>query len=165
MRISLPEVVAFLSIAGIAAGNSVVNNSHSLRISVEPGSGPNQFRILIANISPEPVRIWKEQCSWGYEAFALEVKSGDKPPKLIKPRTISWRRNLPQFRTLEPGEKYTLNYGADDWPGLLTAGKQRLQIRAHYTVRSDEDATRANVWTGHVQSEWTGLEFQIAGQK
>jgi hypothetical protein len=165
MRISFPEVVALLAVAGITAGNSAVNNSDSLKIWVEPGSSPNQFRIVIANISRGPVRIWKEQCSWGYEALALEVKSGDELPKLIKPRTSSWRRNLPQFRTLEPGEKYTLNYGADDWPGLLTASKQRLQIRAHYTVRSDEDATRANVWTGHVQSEWTELELETAGQK
>lgn len=161
MRIRLAPAFAlfFITASHVAPGTSVMNNSEPLQISIERGSGPKQLRIVLANGSAAPIRIWKEQCSLGYEAFSLEVKSGAEASRIIKPKPISWRRNLPQYRILKAGEKYAVDFSSDDWPGLLTQGKQGLEIRAHYTVAQDEDAVRDGVWTGHIQSEWAELKL------
>lgn len=166
MRIGLFAALFFLSNADSStiAAKAGPSDSDQLKIWLELGSSPNQFRVVIANTSSTPVKIWKEQCSWGYNALSLEAKGTGAPPRSIKPKAISWRRNLPQTRILAAGEKHELTFKPDDWPGLLTQGQDRVEIRAHYLVARDEEAIRAQVWTGHIQSEWVELAFGPLGQ-
>jgi hypothetical protein len=115
--------------------------------------------VVVTNISGEPVRVWGEQCSWGYRQLSFEITDGDKTWTLRR-REHPWYRNVPYSWTLDPGEPLVLSAtltSSELWessngaPAAELKGKP-VTIRAVFAADEDDFSRERSVWSGRVKS-------------
>jgi hypothetical protein len=123
---------------------------------VSLGATPEAFHVVVTNVTKEPVRLWREWCSWGYFNLFFEVQFGEeKPLKMVK-ELRGWDKNYPDFAEIAAGEHLVLEVKLD--PGVWRipfekAGEPRAaRLRAIYAVEPDDESKRHVVWTGRVES-------------
>ena len=114
------------------------------------------FHVVVTNVSREPVRLWREWCSWGYHCLSFVVVEDGRNTAVTKAE-ISWRKNYPDSTTLAPGEHmvFEVTFDKSVWPNAPVPdnGKSRVvRMKAVFAVPADEDARKLGVWTGEVSS-------------
>ena len=131
------------------------------------------FPVVITNISTEPVKFWREWCSWGYFALSFEITdehgktwaASKYNSKTGKP--IYWNRNFPDFWTIQPKESLVIDVLFADteiWGGfpLNPEGHPHFfTMRVICAVRSEEHSKKLGVWTGQIMSEPQKYAFQV----
>lgn len=157
--------VAAFGIAGVLAAGEP-SDSISVRI-VPSGSGekrsitlwqPEQhFHVVITNISKEPVRLWREWCSWGYYSLSFTVLDANGKETILKKAPRGWRKNFPDAMTLAPGEHMVFEVTFDQtiWPNvpLPEKGKSHdVKMKAVFAIAADADTASHKVWTGEASS-------------
>jgi hypothetical protein len=119
------------------------------------------FRVVLTNVTREPVRLWQEWCSWGY--FTLSFEATDQSGKTVnvrkKPR--GWDRNYPDWTIIPPGDHMVFDVTFDEsiWqnaPLPKVRESRVVKLKAIFEIPDDEDAKKAKVWTGRaVSPEYT----------
>jgi hypothetical protein len=114
--------------------------------------------VVITNISKQPLGIWRDWCSWGYEQLSFELKDDTGKTWTIHKKEHRFWKNYPDFWTLAAGEPLILNVtlSSDIWEtvgGAITdlRGKA-LTVQAIFTAEPDDQSRENNVWTGRVSS-------------
>ena len=112
---------------------------------------------MITNVSDKPVRIWNDQCSWGYFCLSFEVRAPDGQTRTVKKKHRGWDANAPDSEILPAGDHmvFDVSWYDSTWegvPALTSPAAQFLSMKAVYEVPVDAQATRYQVWTGRVTS-------------
>jgi hypothetical protein len=113
------------------------------------------FYVVAVNQSNKPIRVWREWCSWGYYALSLEAKLPDGTVvPITKKGVVVWTKNYPDHFIILPGEYFVMPVKLkDEWEGFH-AKEEKVFLRAHYKIVSEEYAAKEGVWTGEVISPW-----------
>lgn len=117
----------------------------------------SHFPLVLRNLSREPVRVWREWCSWGYFAASFVAVAADGTQSLVKKRDREWGKNFPDFDEIGPGESIVrdIYFGSDDWenfPRRTGSGGHAIKLKAIFAIEPDGDAKKHRVWTGKVRS-------------
>lgn len=126
-------------------------------------SHASHFHVVLENISQDPIRIWSEACSWGYEALSFEMQT-PHGMVLIRRKSINWKQNTPDYILLNPTELqiFDIYFASEEWQRFPLPSAQHsltLMLRAVYTVSSDPLSKRFNVWSGRLTSNTLPLLF------
>jgi hypothetical protein len=158
-----------LAVAAVApARSAVAPPSRALAVSlavpehlgrrpVQVGPRAEVFHVVVTNVSRQPVRLWREWCSWGYFNLRLEAQVGGKTFTLAK-KPRGWNKNYPDAFTLQPGEHFVIPVVLD--PEVWDLPQRRsgpARLRAVYHSTPDRDADEQNVWVGAVASPWLNV--------
>jgi len=123
------------------------------------GEKAGSFYVVVTNTSNAPIKLWRDWCSWGYYNLFFEIDQDGKAMPIRKVER-DWRKNFPDWQELKPGDPYVIPVSFDPavWKlGELKggAGKPReVRMRAVFQIEGDEDAQKAGIWTGRVESAW-----------
>jgi hypothetical protein len=115
------------------------------------------FYVVVTNVSDEPVRLWREWCSWGYFNLSFVVTDGAGEEVRVTKRPRGWDKNFPDDSIVPPGGHAVFEVSFDEsvWQDapLPEAGKSRaVRMRAVYEVKEDDESVKHGVWTGSVSS-------------
>lgn len=133
------------------------------------GESAAEFHVVLTNISSEPVRLWKEWCSWGYFNLTFELEFDDEKPVPVEKTERGWDKNFPDFVEIPPGEHFVLpvRLTADVWKFDFVkrggAEPRRARLRAVYAVEPDDQSRAHGVWTGRVESH--AIEVMLHDQR
>jgi hypothetical protein len=119
---------------------------------------PSQhFHVVVTNVSDEPIRLWREWCSWGYFNLSFEVTNGDGRPIAVRKRDRAWDKNYPDWEIIPPGghQVWDVTFDPTTWkdsPLPETPGSRAVSMRAIYGIRPDKETKEYGIWTGQVSS-------------
>ena len=131
--------------------------------SLEPKDGGIQFKVVLTNISHNPVTIWEQYCSWGYGCLSLEVICNGQH-QLLNPLPIDWDSNWPRPFSIPPSGNFVLDVKIDgrrwpnDWLPKPSNNPLRVTLRAVYTINPIGKGDTfgmpyaRRIWTGSVSS-------------
>lgn len=160
--------LAAFSALGTAPGEQSEEGALSLRIvptvSREDGvksiilSQPAEhFHVVVTNVSDEPVRLWREWCSWGYHSLSFEIRNEDGSVTVVEKAPRSWRKNFPDWTTIPPGDHmvFEVSFDPQTWQNAPLPEKgesRRVTMKAVFEIAEDKDTEEHKVWTGRVSS-------------
>ncbi|HEX7508999.1 MAG TPA: hypothetical protein VF550_19655 [Polyangia bacterium] len=119
---------------------------------------PSQhFHVVITNGDAKSIRLWREQCSWGYANLSFEARGPDGKVAKITKKPRAWEKNSPDWTTLLPGDHLVLDVTFDVaiWQNapLPASGQQRtVDMKAIFEIAEDSQTKQNHVWTGKVSS-------------
>lgn len=131
------------------------------------GSTP-QVTVVFRNVGTQPLRLWKDTCSWGYRNLSFEMFDAGGRRFTLTRVEVAWEKNVPTWDTLAPGASVSrdITLNPADWEGLppLAPGESRhVSVRAVYRSPLTDQSTRHGIWVGSAVSE--DLEVTIANQR
>jgi hypothetical protein len=137
---------------------SVPCNSDGVRIACVDYQPPYPLHVLVRNEGRVPVRLWQEDCSWGYDAMQLRISTADGREHLVKKMPRAWASNVPRFVTLKPDETmvWPIELSSHIWEDLSWVPKTNM-VQVHvtvvYSVTPDDYSKQYGVWTGRLASQ------------
>lgn len=117
----------------------------------------HHFHVVITNLSKEPIRLWREWCSWGYYSLSFALADAGGKITIVKKGPMEWAKNYPDATTLAPGDHmvFEVTFDQSTWPNapVPDKGKSReIKMKAVFSIPADEDTKKQSVWTGEVSS-------------
>ena len=130
---------------------------------------PDEFYVVLSNISDEPQSIWESWNSWGYQTISFEFTLADGQRFLVSERQQNFTRNFPSPFIIPPGEHhvYAIRLDAQWTTGGITrvtrgnatpkcpplkSDEIPVVLKAIYEVPTTPEATQYKVWSGRVES-------------
>jgi hypothetical protein len=142
----------------------VVLDRPPFSLSVVPGrSGitlakkkPDEFYVVLANVSGVPQVVWESWNSWGYRAISFELTMADGTKFVLSKKQEEFTRNFPSTFVVAPGEYQVYPIKLDEWwethPTLPKRDEMPITLKVVYEVTPTPEATQYKVWTGRVES-------------
>jgi hypothetical protein len=172
---SLAAFALFLTCAGSISGflsgcdsgahpKGAVLDQPPFSLSIVPGrSGitmakkkPDEFYVVVTNVSGLPQVVWESWNSWGYKAISFELTTTDGKKFVVSRRQEDFTKNAPSTFLVKPGEHQVYGIRLDEWwethPTLPKSDEMPITLRAVYEVTPTPEATQYKVWTGRVES-------------
>jgi hypothetical protein len=166
------NVLTFLALATMMQGDRLPKAmpDGDLQVRIVPSSfrektGPaielyrpsQHFHVVVTNVSKEPVRLWREWCSWGYFNISFTVTDESGKTVTVKKRPRGWDHNFPDWSVVAPGGHMVFEIALDDttWQGAQspkTHRTQRVRMKAVYAVPVDPETKGDGIWTGEISS-------------
>jgi hypothetical protein len=116
----------------------------------------DHFHVVLTNVSDQPIRLWRDWCSWGYFCLSFELTDQDGRTFQVRKKPRGWDKNFPDPFTIPGGNHMVLDVALDDtWEGVplpVNRNGQVWKIKAVYEVPADEETAKHKVWTGKVSS-------------
>jgi len=116
---------------------------------------PDEFYVVLTNISNEPQSVWETWNSWGSQTISFEFKFGNNPPILVARGPEDFTRNFPSTFLIPPGEHKVYPIRLDKWWDVRSIPKSTemlVSLKAVYQVPNTPEAAEYHVWTGRVES-------------
>jgi hypothetical protein len=115
------------------------------------------FYVVVTNKSNEPLRLWREWCSWGYYTLSFAVVDAAGKKVIVTKGSRAWTRNFPDTTTLGPGDHmvFEVTFDKDTWPNApmpVEAKSHTIKMKAIFSIPADDDTKKHEVWTGEVSS-------------
>jgi hypothetical protein len=137
---------------------SIAIPEHGGQRAIRPVGRAPHFHVILANVSDQPQRIWREWCSWGYYALSFEAKSQSGKLWVAKKKPRAWSKNYPDYWTLAPHESLVIDvYFSDQatWDGFPQpqGESETFTISAVFEVKPDDASRKYGVWTGRAVSQ------------
>src|SRR6266404_8394777 len=76
---------------------------------------PDDFYVVLTNISNEPQSVWETWNSWGSQTISFEFTFGNNPPILVVRGPGDFTRNFPSTFLIPPGEHKVYPIRLDKW--------------------------------------------------
>jgi hypothetical protein len=120
----------------------------------------DHFSVVLTNVGRDPLRLWRESCSWGYFNLTFEATDEQGTRVTVAKTPRDWNKNFPDWTILAPGDHMVIEVTFDrstwrDAP-LPEPGQQRtVSLRAIYEIPEDDETKSNNLWTGRVASPET----------
>jgi hypothetical protein len=76
---------------------------------------PDEFYVVLTNISNEPQSVWETWNSWGSRTISFEFTFGNNPPILVARGPEIFTRNFPSMFLIPPGEHKVYPIRLDKW--------------------------------------------------
>jgi hypothetical protein len=168
------------SISGFLSGcNGVANPKEAVLVqppfslSIVPGrsgdiamakKNPNEFYVVLTNISGLPQSVWESWNSWGYQAISFELTTTDGKKFVVSKKQQEFTMNYPSKFLVQPGEHQVYAIGLDElWetnPTLPKSDEMPITLKAIYKVTQTPEAIQYKVWTGRVESHSYNLSLR-----
>ena len=120
-------------------------------------NNPDEFYVVLTNISKQPQAVWKHRNSWAYKNISFEFTIPDGRKFVVSEAPQAFTRNGPSTFLVEPGEHQVYAIRLDKWwethPSLPKADEMPITLKAIYEVRPTPEATQYKVWIGRVESK------------
>jgi len=116
---------------------------------------PDEFYVVLTNVSNEPQPVWETWNSWGSRTISFEFTFGNNPPILVARGPEDFTRNFPSTFLIPPGEHKVYPIRLDKWwdVGSIPKSTEMLvSLKAVYQVPNTPEAAEYHVWTGRVES-------------
>jgi hypothetical protein len=117
---------------------------------------PDEFYIVLTNVSKQPQSVWEDWNSWGYQAISFELVTEDGKKYIISRAPEGFDKNFPSTYTVAPGEHQVFAIRLDKWwethPSLPKISEIPVTLKAIYEVSPTPEAAQFRVWTGHLES-------------
>jgi len=116
---------------------------------------PDEFYVVLTNVSNEPQSVWETWNSWGSRTISFEVTFGNNPPILVAREQEEFSKNLPSTFLIPPGEHKVYPIRLDkrwDVGSIPKSTEARASVKAVYEVPVTPEASTYHVWTGRVES-------------
>jgi hypothetical protein len=113
------------------------------------------FHVVVTNVSKQPVRLWKESCSWGYYNLSFTAAGRDGKTVAVKKLKRAFTSNRPDWMLLPPGDHLVLDVSFEDhiWEDLpVPEANQSLRVSLRAVYEVTERSGKYRVWTGRVAS-------------
>jgi hypothetical protein len=124
---------------------------------------PNEFYVVLTNVSGLPQAVWESWNSWGYQAISFELTTTDGKKFVVSKKDQDFTMNYPSKFLVEPGEHLVYAIGLDElWetnPTLPKSDEMPIALKTIYEVTQTPEATQHKVWTGRVESH--GYTFSL----
>jgi hypothetical protein len=130
-------------------------SSSDSRVITIASQKPDEFYVVLTNISNEPQSVWETWNSWGSQTISFELKFGNNPPILIARGPETFTRNFPSTFLIPPGEHNVYPIRLDKWWDVRSIPKSMemaVSLKAVYEVQVTPEAATYHVWTGRVES-------------
>ena len=124
---------------------------------IELHNSTRHFYVIVTNTSGEPVRLWREWCSWGYFNLSFVVTDEGGKTVSVKKRPRGWDKNFRDWSIVPPGGHMVFEVSFDEaiWQNapLPDRGRSRaIKMKAVYEVPADDDTKEFGVWNGRISS-------------
>jgi hypothetical protein len=117
---------------------------------------PNEFYVVLTNVSGEPQAVWETWNSWGYQVISFEITMADGKMFVLSKKQEDFTRNFPSTYLVKPGENQVFAIRLDEWwvthPALPKSDEMPITLKAVYEVTPTPEATEYKVWTGRIES-------------
>jgi hypothetical protein len=116
---------------------------------------PDEFHVVLTNISNEPQPVWETWNSWGSRTISFEFQFGNNPPILVARGPETFTRNFPSTFLIPPGEHKVYPIRLDKWWDVRSVPKSTetlVSVKAIYQVPNTPEAVEYHVWTGRAES-------------
>ena len=117
---------------------------------------PNDFYVVLTNVSRLPQPVWESWNSWGYQALSFELTTTDGKKFVVSKKQQNFTRNLPSMLLVEPGEHQVYAIELDElWetnPTLPKSDRMPIALKAIYEIAESPQAAQNHVWVGRVES-------------
>ena len=138
-------------------------SSSPFSVPIVPGIGgitiaknkPDEFYVVITNVSGVPQSIWQYWNSWGYQAISFELTTADGKKFVLSKKQEAFTVNFPSTFVVEPGEHQVYPIKLDEWethPALPKTDEMPITLKAVYEVSTTPEASQYKVWTGRLES-------------
>lgn len=116
-----------------------------------------RFHVVVTNVSPRPIRLWRDWCSWGYFNLSFVGTERDGKAFTVKRKLRGWDKNYPDWMMIAPGDHMVHDVffqdGTWEYDPAPTVGRLwRVRLRAEFEVPADDQTKEHGVWTGRVAS-------------
>jgi hypothetical protein len=120
-----------------------------------------QIFVLMTNYSTDTVRIWEENCSWGFGGLSFEFEYPSGEIQHVTHFCGAWDSNFPRTQKIPPNSSYifSVNFMDGFWQNgpkpIVDYSKLKelnIKIKAIYEIKEDRDTKDNFVWTGSVES-------------
>lgn len=117
---------------------------------------PDEFYVVLTNISGEPQPVWETWNSWGYQTISFELATSDGKKYIVSKAHEGFTRNFPSTFLVKPGEHQIYTIRLDEqWethPALTKTDELPITLKAVFEVTPSPEAKEFKVWTGRVES-------------
>lgn len=117
---------------------------------------PDEFYVVLTNISRLPHAIWESWNSWGYQTISFELTMADGRKFVLSKKQEEFTANFPSTFDVNPGEHQVYPIKLDEWwetrPTLPKRDEMPITLKAVYEVTPTPEATQYKVWTGRLES-------------
>jgi len=117
---------------------------------------PNEFYVVLTNVSIEAQPVWATWNSWGYQTISFEFTMADGQKIVVAKRQQGFTMNFPSTFDIPPGEHQVYPIRLDkDWdtgPKLSKLEDATVDLKAIYEVSRTPESEEYKVWTGRVES-------------
>lgn len=118
---------------------------------------PDEFYVVLTNISKKPQAVWESWNSWGYKNISFEFTIPDGRLFVVSEGPQDFTKNFPSTFLIESGEHQVyairLDQGWETHPSLPKTDEMPITLRAIYEVRPTREAAKYKVWTGRLESK------------
>jgi hypothetical protein len=119
---------------------------------------PDEFYVVLTNISEQPQAVFEQWNSWGYFAVSFEFTRDDGGKVTVfHKRTVVFTKNNPSTFVVAPGEYQVFPIRLDKWweaqPALRKTAEMSVKVKAIYEVSATPESAKQGVWTGRVESK------------
>ena len=116
---------------------------------------PNEFYLVLTNISNDPQLVWEYWNSWGYQTISFEFTLNDNRRIIVSKRAQGFTKNFPSTFMIPPREHtvYVIRLDREwDTSGIPKSPEMPVTLKAIYEVLQTPEASNYNVWTGRIES-------------
>lgn len=131
---------------------------HNGERTIQVGSQALRFQVIIENLSPHPVNLWRERYSWGYYNLQFQITDEKGVTWIATKKEKEWNKNFPDFGSIDPRGKRVMDvtFSPDIWKNLPRADAEKpmtISMIAIYESEDSEDARKRGVWSGRLVSD------------
>lgn len=117
---------------------------------------PQDFYVVLTNVSGEPQVVWELWNSWGYQTISFELTTANGKKFVLSRGPQVFTKNNPTTFAVQPGEHQVYAVHLDKWwvsnPAFPKADEMPITLKAVYQVSPTREASEHKVWTGRVES-------------
>ncbi len=117
---------------------------------------PQDFYVVLTNVSGEPQVVWELWNSWGYQTISFELTTANGKRFVLSRGPQGFTKNNPSTFSVQPGEHEVYAIHLDkSWltaPAFPKADEMPITLKAVYQVSPTPEATEHKVWAGRVES-------------
>lgn len=116
---------------------------------------PDEFYVVLTNISDEPQSVWETWNSWGSQTISFEFTLPDNRRVVVSKGPQVFTMNFPSTFLIPSGGHKVYPIRLDKWwdVGSIPKSTEMLvSLKAVYEVPVTPEAASYHVWTGRVES-------------
>ncbi len=116
---------------------------------------PDEFYVVLTNISSEPQAVWETWNSWGSQTISFEFTLPDNRRVVVSKGPQGFTMNFPSTFLIPPGEHKVYPIRLDKWwdvGSIPKSTEMQISLKAVYEVPVTPEAATYHVWTGRVES-------------
>lgn len=175
---TVPAIIFLLCLAGCRAAPAPSNPNNNLTVTQTPktpfalsivptrstsdsrvitiaSEKPDEFYVVLTNISTEPQSVWETWNSWGSQTISFDFTLPENRRVVVSKGPQVFTRNFPSTFLISPGEHKVYTIRLDKWwdvGSIPKSTEMQVSVKAVYQVPNTPEATDYHVWTGRVES-------------